>query len=219
VQSALDNLLLEGLRFSKSNMLAQGWNDPCDLKDPMARFFNAIDLVHYSAPDRPAKLDDFQGNFLRKAGNYTVREIAKLEHSCSTAGSPAARTYWGPFVTERTLFFLRGFRDNVVRRASLLVHEARHASWCGHNGDTCKRGVSCDRFWVNGCAEPYLGLGANRYQVLWLWWYAVGARPAMINEEMTPFAVNAANEILELAFDNDPCFRLSEGGNKVSICD
>jgi len=205
--------------FSKSNVLNEGWHDPCNVNLPLGRFFNAIDLVNYAAPDFAVNLDDFGGSFLRWAGNYTIREIDELKRGCFGSSSTIrATTDWGPIIDEKTTFWHPAFEENVIERASTLVHEARHASWCGHNGGGCVAGASCDDSWLDGCSFPGSGRGANGYQVLWLWWYAVGAQPALTNARMRAFAIDHANTKLDRSFDDDPCFRLDSNGNRVSTC-
>src|SRR5215211_8238082 len=74
------------------------------------------------------------------------------------------------------------YNENVVERAATILHEARHADWCGHNGNDgsnkCPaRSDSCDESFENGCkgvGSPS-GRGATGYQALWLWWFTVDA--------------------------------------------
>lgn len=202
-----------------------GWEAACDLRRPLARTFQGIELVNYSSPDDATTTDDFSGNFLRWAGNYTIREYDELDARCGD-GSKRAYTQWGVFVDNYTEFYIPFFYDeNVVERAGTLVHESRHADWCGHNGNDgsnpCSAmSSSCDEKYKDGCGgfgSPS-GRGADGYQILWLWWYAFEADSQHSNATMKAFARDEANRILNTMLDVDPCFNITSNGDKINTC-
>lgn len=202
-----------------------GWEAACDLRRPLARTFQAIQLVNYASPNEPTNTGDFSGNFLRWAGNYTIREFDELDGRCGD-GSARAYTRWGVIIDNYTRLYIPFFYDeNVVERAGTLVHEARHADWCGHNGNDgsnpCSaRSSSCDEKYMDGCSgfgSPS-GRGADGYQILWLWWYAFEADSQHSNSTMKAFARDEANRILNTMLDVDPCFNITSNGDKINTC-
>ena len=117
------------------------------------------------------------------------------------------------------------YNENSVERAGTLVHEARHADWCGHNGNDGSNKCpalsnSCDEKYLDGCGgfgSPS-GRGANGYQVLWLWWYAFEADAQHSSSTMKAWARDEANRILNTMFDVNPCFNITSNGSKVITC-
>lgn len=169
--------------------------------------------------------NDFKGNILRWGGNYAMREIDELDARCGD-GKNRAYTVRGTFVDNYTeLYMPFFFNENVVERAGTLIHEARHADWCGHNGNdgsnACPaKSASCDEKYLDGCsgfASPS-GRGAAGYQVLWLWWYADEADAQHSSSTMKDFARDEANRILNTMFDVDPCFNITSNGGKIITC-
>lgn len=202
-----------------------GWEAACDLRRPLARTFQAIELVNYASPNEAIATDDFSGNFLRWAGNYTVREFDELDARCGD-DETRAHTEWGPIIDNYTELYLPFFyNENVVQRAGTLVHESRHADWCGHNGNddanACRAmSNSCDEKYKDGCTgigSPS-GRGANGYQILWLWWYAFEADSQHSNVTMKDFARDEANRILNTMLDANPCFNITSNGDKINTC-
>lgn len=202
-----------------------GWEAPCDLRRPLARTFQAIELVNYAAPVDATTTDDFSGNFLHWAGNYTIREFDELDALCGD-GTYSAYTRWGPFIDNYTNLYIEFFYDqNVVERAGTLVHESRHADWCGHNGNDGSNpcmaaSSSCDEEYRNGCSgigSPS-GRGAIGYEVLWLWWYAFEADSQHSNATMKAWARDDANRILNTMLDVNPCFNITSNGDKINTC-
>ena len=202
-----------------------GWEAACDRRRPLARTFQAIQLVNYASPNEAIATNDFSGNFLRWAGNYTIREFDELDARCGS-GSKRAYTQWGVIIDNYTELYIPFFYDeNVVERAGTLVHEARHADWCGHNGNDgsnrCSAmSASCDEAYMDGCGgigSPS-GRGAAGYQILWLWWYAFEADAQHSNSTMKAFARDEANRILNTMLDVNPCFNITANGAKVNTC-
>src|SRR5215216_3148597 len=107
------------------------------------------------------------------------------------------------------------YNENVVERAATILHEARHADWCGHNGNDgsnkCPAASdSCDEEYLDGCSgigSPS-GRGADGYQVLWLWWYAFEADAIHSSSTMKAWARDEANRILNTMLDVNPCFNI-----------
>src|SRR5512146_2656748 len=147
-----------------------GYEDPCNDNKPLARTFNALWLLAFSAEDYATGASDFSGNALRWGYPYSASKIDELDGRCGSGqwnSGARATTYWGPVVDDRTVlkwpFF---YGENVVQRAGTIVHEARHADGKGHNGgNKCPRGSSCDSSWTY--------FGSNTYQALYLWWFYV----------------------------------------------
>jgi len=202
-----------------------GWSVPCDLHRPQARIFQAIELLHFSSPNEPQFTDDFSGNFLRWAGNYAIDSFDELDGRCSN-GTFHAYTWWGT-IDDTAEFYMRFFyNENVVQRAGTLVHEARHAGgWCGHNGNDgsnpCPSGSeSCDEKLNDGCTGIFSdsGKGANGYQVLWLWWYTFEADAQHSDPVKKALARDDANRIIDNMFDVNPCFHITQNGDKIITC-
>ncbi|WP_437834464.1 hypothetical protein [Sorangium sp. So ce1153] len=202
-----------------------GWEAACDRRRPLARTFQAIQLVNYASPNEALQTNDFSGNILRWGGNYTIREFDELNGRCGD-GTARASTTWGVFIDNYTNLYIPFFyNENVVERAGTLLHEARHADWCGHSGNDgsnkCPaKSESCDERYTDGCSgvgSPS-GKGANGYQVLWLWWYAYEADAQHSSSTMKAFARDEANRILNTMFDVDPCFNITSNGSKITTC-
>jgi hypothetical protein len=205
-----------------------GFTNACDTTMPLARTLNAVELLHYAAPVDATTTGDFSGNILHWGGNYTIREFDELDGRCGD-GSLRAYTAYGQPDDYTDLYMPFFYSENPVQRAGTLMHESRHADWCGHSGNDGSNpcpggGDSCDeRTGFNGadaCAgigSP-TGVGANGYQVLWLWWYLVEADSAHINSTMRTQARDEANFLLTNRFDENPCFTLTTSGGTVDTC-
>jgi hypothetical protein len=202
-----------------------GLNDACNLTLPLGRTFNSIVVLHYAMPVDPTSTGDFSGNILHWGGNYALREIDELDATCAT-GSPAAHTVWGPVIdnyTDLNQDFFYGM--NVIERAGALVHEARHADYCGHNGNDgtnpCAEAIaSCDESFNDGCSgvgSP-TGQGANAFEVAWLWWFTVEADAGYGTTSHKELARDMANAILDGRFDVRPCFNITTTGQIVTTC-
>jgi hypothetical protein len=178
-----------------------GYDDPCNVDQPLARTFNALYLLAYSAEDYARSTSDFSGNALRWAYPFSATAIDELDCRCGSGDKnvgPRATTYWGFFVDDRTVLKWPFFYDEVVvQRAGTIVHEARHADDKDHNGGSgCPRGKSCDTNW------DYQG--ANMYQVLYLWWFRVdGTRTTTA---MKNWARLEAQNIIDRGFNTNPGF-------------
>ena len=204
-----------------------GWDQgACDLKRPLGRTFNAIEVLNYAGKIDATSTGDFSGNILHWAGNYTIREFDELDARCGSSPTVRAYTVWGPIVDNYTELYLPFFyNENVVERAATLLHESRHADWCGHSGNDGSNACpahseSCDEDYYDGCsgfASPS-GRGATGYQALWLWWYTVDTDATHGTTTLRNFARDEANRIFDTMFDNDPCFNITNTGAKIIGC-
>jgi len=201
-----------------------GFESACNLRRPLARTFQAIELVNFSSPVNPTTTDDFSGNFLHWAGNYTMREYDELDARCGD-GTLRAYTTWGTIDDTAEFYIPFFYGENVVERAGTLVHESRHADWCGHNGNdgtnVClAKSKSCDEKLNDGCTGAFSpsGKGADGFQTMWLWWYAFEADSTHSNATMKDFARDEANRILDTMFDVHPCFHITSNGDKIITC-
>jgi len=176
-----------------------GWDEACNVDQPLARTFNALYLLAYSAEDYATSTSDFSGNALRWAYPYSASNIDELDGRCGSGDKNTgarATTYRGPTVDDRTVlkwpFF---YGEVVVQRAGTILHEARHAAGKSHNGGSgCPRGKSCDTNWAYQ--------GANMYQVLYLWWFRVdGTRTT---SAMKNWARSEAQNIIDRGFNTNP---------------
>ncbi|MGH8613427.1 MAG: hypothetical protein ACREYF_15780 [Gammaproteobacteria bacterium] len=177
-----------------------GYDDSCNIEQPLARTFNALYALHYSHADPALSKGDREGPILRWGGSYAWSHIDELDARCGD-GTSYAYTRWGPIIDNYTNLYLPFFYElSVPERAGTILHEARHADGKGHDaGSNCPRGVSCDSSWDYN--------GANRWQVTWLWWY----RAAGVNttEALQIRARDRGNAILRGGFKTDPGFVIS----------
>jgi hypothetical protein len=176
-----------------------GYEAACDVNRPLARTFNALYLLAYSAEDYAKSTSDFSGNALRWGYPYAATHIDELDGRCGSGdknSGPRATTYTGAFVDDRTVlkwpFF---YGEVVVERAGTVLHESRHAAGKSHDGGTgCPRKASCDSSWGYK--------GANMYQVLYDWWfYAAGTRTT---SGMRNYAKLEAQRIIDQGFNTNP---------------
>jgi hypothetical protein len=176
-----------------------GYDAACNVNQPLARTFNALYLLAYSAEDYARSTSDFSGNALRWGYPYSATRIDELDGRCGSGdktSGPRATTYRGPFTNDRTVlkwpFF---YGEVVVQRAATILHEARHAGGKSHNGGSdCPREASCDTSWGYE--------GANMYQVLYLWWFRVdGTRTTTA---MKNWAKTEAQNIIDRGFNTNP---------------
>src|SRR5262245_14032290 len=98
-----------------------------------------------------------------------------------------------------TLYMPFFYGSTVPMRAGTIIHEARHASWVGHDVDPK------DSSWAYN--------GAWRFHVSWLAWFARACQNSTL--ALKASAVQRANAILDNAFVTDPGFRIGLRGVKV----
>lgn len=175
-----------------------GYDQPCDVLRPLARTFNAIWCLEYSAPDYWDQ--GYSKPIINWAGRYARENIDELDAICGDINGAFATTVWGPIIdnyTELKLPFF--FGSTVSMRAGTLIHEARHASWKGHDDDP------------NDSSWGYNG--AWRYHVCWIAWFL--NRCQNTTAALKTAAQQRANQILDNNFTNDPGFRLDANGFSV----
>lgn len=201
-----------------------GFSNACDTRLPLGRTFNGIYVLNYADGPSGKSRNDFSGSILHWGGNYSMREIDELDARCGTA--KRAYTRWGIIIDNYTELYIPFFyNENVVERAATILHEARHADWCGHNGNdgsnSCPSGSdSCDESFSNGCSgigSPS-GRGASGYQALWLWWFTVDADTITGTSTRKDFARDEANRIFSTMFDIDPCINITSSGAVIDTC-
>jgi len=201
-----------------------GYSNACDTSRPLGRSMNAIYVVNYADGPASKSTDDFTGSILHWGGNYTLREIDELDARCGV-GTKRAYTQWGWQDNYTRLYLPFFYTENVIERAATLVHEARHADWCGHNGNdgtnNCAAASdSCDESFDNGCSgigSPG-GRGASGFQALWLWWFTVGSDSITGTLSRKAFARDEANRIFSTMFDVNPCINITSSGAVISTC-
>jgi hypothetical protein len=174
IPSSLDNEASGDTRFSKIlgcdqyyidkfwddfNMLEFNWNDGfgyhnvCNNNFALGRMMNSILALHITKSPR------YKNSILNWAYNYTEGNITTLTAACGD-GTLNARNR----LSVVTIFMSGIYGDQtVIRRAGILLHEARHTSKPHNGGNSCNSGASCDSSWHFK--------GSNQYHVLWLWWY------------------------------------------------
>jgi len=180
-----------------------GFEAPCDLNRPLARTFNALYLLAYSAQNYATTTGDLSGNALRWGYPFAASNIDELDGRCGSGDKNSgarATTYHGAAVDDRTeLKWPFFYGENVVERAGTIVHEARHANGKSHNaGTSCPRKASCDSEWSY--------MGANSYHVLYLWWFYVdGTRTTTA---MKNFAKTEAQYVIDYGFKTRPPYTI-----------
>ena len=165
-----------------------GWDDCCNISQPLARTFNAIWCLNYSASDYWNESYDL--DILHWGRRFVREEIDELDGRCGD-GTAYATTRTGFLVDNWTQLYLGFFYSlSVAERAGTLVHEARHADGKGHNDG------NNDSSWAYN--------GAWRWHVCWLaWFWATGTRTT---SALRTKARQRANLILATRFTTPPGF-------------
>lgn len=194
-----------------------GWEDPCNNNKPLARMFNALYALGYSSTNSPT-CSTSNSNMTLWAMCWSGNQIKRTRAQCGSGSEDGtlASTKRGATVTDRTEFYWPFFYgQDVVRRASTILHEARHADSCGHNGgDDCDRGTSCDKSWADGCQDLGNQQGANRWQITYLGWYVITAWRT--TDALRDSARSRANNVLDQGFKDEPCLNMTASGTLVS---
>lgn len=203
-----------------SNWFEYGYTSPCNTTLPLARTFNALNVLYYAGTANPTcNLSD--PNVLVWAACWAGDSFHYLMPVCPKSAN--ATTFFGTFeLNPRTElhkpFFY--FRD-VHLRASTLFHEARHADgWCSHTS-RCRAGTNaCDPNWLNGCVgfSSSSGLGSFGFGVVYNSWFANSARANYTNATLRQRSVDEGNSRLAANFEQDPCFRLDGNGVPFWTC-
>lgn len=165
-----------------------GVEDCCNINLPLARTFNAIWCLTYSAEDY--RNESYDADILHWGGRYVRDHIDELDARCGD-GSKVAMTRYGPIIDNYTELYLVFFYERgVPERAGTLVHESRHAGGKGHDQG------NLDSSWDYN--------GAWRWHVCWLAWFA--AKGARTSTAMRAMARQRANIILATGFVKPPGF-------------
>ncbi len=141
------------------NMLKWNWNDGFGFHDvcnndlPLGRMMNTIHALNIT------KNIKYKKSILNWAYDYAEGDIITLSMACGDGSLNARNTL------SKVTFFMSGIygEKSVIRRAGILLHEARHTRRIHNGWGNCPSGASCDSSWGYG--------GANQYHVLWLWWF------------------------------------------------
>lgn len=172
-----------------------GWNDACNNQLPMARTLNSIYLMSATTPWwyewTAGKTADLRSKC------YSDDNSANT-HIMATNYSGAWREFWGTDRIELYIPFFFRSDWNAVRKASTLVHEARHYDE-GHDvGDSsCTNGISCDNSWNTN--------GANTFEVNFLADFFC-SEVDLVTPTMREYALDRADYMLTNMFANPPGF-------------
>jgi hypothetical protein len=198
-----------------------GYEAPCDNARPLARTFNALQLLAYSHTNAPT-CTTTGSNVLDWAYCWAGDNLDELDGRCGSGNlvdGGRAYTQGGPVIDNYTELYWKFFYgETVVQRAGTIFHEARHMDACLHNGNGgCPSGGdSCDREYNGGCLGWWSGKGANAYTVLYSWWFASTA--VWVAPGAKANAVSEANNYLAKKFNTNPCFRINSAGASYSVC-
>ena len=204
------------------NFHVGNWNDGrgfenfCDLTKFLGRTYTGLYVLNWSSPTPAPNWSDLSGSPLRWAGNYAHLAMDELDGECYWDSGANAHTVYGPFIDNYTDVY-KGFvyGQGVSTRASVILHESRHADWISHDGNDADifwspggfycpaGGTSCDEVftWNDGSQAR-----ANSYEVWFLndfWWNAVGT--TLWHQVM---AQDRGNWVLANRFDSRPTFRI-----------
>lgn len=175
-----------------------GWEDPCNVRMPLGRMFNACYLLTYSAEDWGN--DRYDTNILQWARRYVRENIEDVRSKCGD-GSAAATAFWGWFTDDRVEIYLPFFYNSpVVERAATLLHESRHLGGKEHNAKFPPGSVFGEG--EDGADSDWEYSGAWMYDTLYLWWfYAQGARTTSAQRQR---ARQVGNVQMDNAFAKHP---------------
>lgn len=147
-----------------------GWDAPCNQDLPLGRTFNALNLLDFFGTSKRERSDNFLPFFYEYTAG-TDELLGRCGSGCpgQCPGCNQAIFGWhfGGIDEYTELYWPFFYGQNVFQRAGWIVHESRHDDVGHDGGNSCGNGGSCDTTW---------GLnGANRYQILYLWWLSACA--------------------------------------------
>jgi hypothetical protein len=180
-----------------------GYDDCCNTDKPLARAFNGMWLLAYSAEDYWN--EEWSNNILHWGCRYARNQIDDLEAKCGD-GSAIARTITGWFVDDRIELYLGFFYNkNVPGRAETLMHEARHMGGKSHDANFPSGSVFGAG--KSGADSSWDYHGAWMYAALYLWWfYADGRRTTWALRQS---AKQRAQLLIDNAFATHPGFTIA----------
>jgi hypothetical protein len=166
----------------------------CEANSQKGRMMNALWVLRHahSSTYDASKVGSNSGILLwayRWAGEQTdILETTCADHTHFQKVSSGFPYY-------RSTYYMRFngdwlFNGNLIERAGVIVHEARHRQVSHVSDSACPRGGSCDTFNSNG---------ANFYEWSWLNWFAVDS-DRKFTDDMRERAMDAANRIATTAF-------------------
>lgn len=150
-----------------------GYDDCCNTDKPMARTFNAMWLLAYSADDYWN--EDWGNNILHWGCRYARNQLDDLRAKCGDGSANATTFQYWIFGSHVELYLPFFYSLDVAGRAATLVHESRHLGGKGHDANF----PSWSAFGSgrSGADSSWGYQGAWMYDALYLWWfYADGHR-------------------------------------------
>jgi len=158
---------------------------------PYDLLMNALQLL-YAAPldQRTTRIGSYS-SMLNWAHEYVLSRVRTVNPSCSsdnlaytranrvdlrrryfggsaTTGGGRIAGVYATTVPGTAVPVLAEYTVDVVNRAAILLHEARHAGGCRHHSDSiCENRQSCDRSLADGCSGPRVGVGAAGFHYRW----------------------------------------------------
>ncbi|MGH9879441.1 MAG: hypothetical protein ACRD5H_17560 [Nitrososphaerales archaeon] len=180
-----------------------GYDDCCNTNKPLARAFNGMWLLAYSADDYWN--EEWSNNILHWGCRYARNQIDDLEAKCGD-GSAIAAAIQGWFVDDRVELYLGFFYNkNVPGRAETLIHEARHMGGKSHDANFPSGSVFGAG--KSGADSSWGYHGAWMYGALYLWWfYADGRRTTWALRQS---AKQRAQLVIDNAFATHPGFTIA----------
>jgi hypothetical protein len=166
----------------------------CDPHSEKGRMMNALWVLKNAAPGNHSfNSTPNNSGFLMWAYKWAGQQTSILETTCKSYTHFQKVKRYPSF---RNTYYMRFdgdwlFNGNLVERAGVIVHEARHRQVGHSSNSSCSRGRSCDTHY----------LGANEYQRRWLEWFAVDSN-AYFTDDMAQRAGDAANAIAATAFSS-----------------
>lgn len=174
-----------------------GYEDPCNRNLPLNRTMNALWVLCYSADDY--NNDEYSNNCLHWARRYTWNQIDSLRSLCgdgSLIGQASGSNV--------DLFLGFWYEYNVVSRAAILLHEARHIGGRSHDANFPAGSVYGAG---EGGADSTWGYeGAWMYETLYLWWFFADGRRT--TQALRDRARQEGNVNIDNAFATHPGFNI-----------
>jgi len=170
-----------------------GYEDCCNTDLPLARTFNGIWLLNYSAEDYWN--EEWSNNMLHWGRRYVREQIDDLRSFCGDGTAIAAT------IGNRHELYLGFFYSkDVPGRAETLCHEARHRGGKPHNA--VFPSWSAYGPGKSGADSAWSYEGAWMYAALYLWWfYADGRRTTSAIRQA---AKQRAQFVIDNAFATHP---------------
>lgn len=174
-----------------------GYEDPCNRDLPLNRTMNALWVLCYSAEDY--NNDEYSNNCLHWARRYTWNQIDSLRSRCGDGSAIGEAS--GSNVD---LFLGFWYEYNVVSRAAILLHEARHIGGKSHNAQFPAGSVYGAG--ADGADSTWGFEGAWMYETLYLWWFFADGRRT--TQALRDRARQEGNVNIDNAFATHPGFSI-----------